>query len=694
MKIPGISNAAGINRPRPEVNKALSVARTLAATQATRMIGLAGAGVRAWDTIEKQVGIKLPQDWLDKPCTFLTITQLSAWWKSSAEERYLMRQAEAVEAAPIERVHVEQKFDRVTLKPQQRKAVDGIVTAYQHADTRGVLLPLKTGKGKSFICAAFINWLKENNYFGHEDPLGFLPPVLYITPRSVVRKTQRTLYERFGLTDRDVLVLHYQALSTKAYKMFFDEQVEEVFGQKRKMFVWRAPPFAAVIVDESHKIKKEGSTMTKRIRALGLDKNQEPNNTFWLFTSATPGVILDDMMTFTMLAKVKYRNAPVTRETWVEYVRDFGDPKRPNAAAMRRWAESLGPSYVNPPDDPSRVKVRNLITLLEWENPEQRARYFRAEDDYIKAIERAGGSTAATDRGAAARATQIFRAAEELIKVESMIKRGLEFHKQGFAPVFALCFQNSVIEMVARLAQLGVPRDKISVIWGGRKIIKPSEVCTDDEYEQLVNEYVSDGFTAEQWSRETWAKFRKSRKYFMDQLRNDLTSSEYATRIGWLESMGLKTQTDDERQREIDRFQSGETEWCIYTLSAGGVGVDLDQQVPEARPRRLQATICYYAEEYQQALGRCKRIATIQSEVIQESLFFAGSIAAAHVAPKLGSKLNSINALASTGIDFSLLLEQAVAKKAAAEELKVTEVESEEDVEEVDEDEEDDEGGE
>jgi len=244
------------------------------------------------------------------------------------------------------------------------------------------------------------------------------------------------------------------------------------------------------------------------------------------------------------------------------------------------------------------------------------------------------------------------------------------------------------------MAKAGIPRSKISVIWGGRKIIKPEEIYDADEYARRVDMYISDGFEPDQWSRDEWARFRKSRKYYMDQLRNDLTTSEYAERIGWLENMRLKSQSDTERQDEIDRFQSGETEFCVFTLAAGGVGVDLDQQIPEARPRWMLSTICYYAEEYQQALGRCKRIATLQPEVVQESLFFRGSIAAEHVAPKLGKKLNSINALAATGIDFSLLLEDAIIKKRAAENIEVTEVESDEDVDEVDEDEDEDEDGE
>jgi hypothetical protein len=336
----------------------------------------------------------------------------------------------------------------------------------------------------------------------------------------------------------------------------------------------------------------------------------------------------------------------------------------------------------------------NKITLLDWERQEQRLRYQNAEDDYIKAVERAGGSTAASDRGAIARATMIFRAAEEHIKVESMVKRSHELHANGYAPVIALSFQNSVIEFIAQMAKAGIPRSKISVIWGGRKIIKPEEIYDADEYARRVDMYISDGFEPDQWSRDEWARFRKSRKYYMDQLRNDLTTSEYAERIGWLENMRLKSQSDTERQDEIDRFQSGETEFCVFTLAAGGVGVDLDQQIPEARPRWMLSTICYYAEEYQQALGRCKRIATLQPEVVQESLFFRGSIAAEHVAPKLGKKLNSINALAATGIDFSLLLEDAIIKKRAAENIEVTEVESDEDVDEVDEDEDEDEDGE
>lgn len=668
---------------RKSTDKAFAAARAVSDAQATRIAATARLGVRSWATLAKAGGITIPSEWLARSPDMLTVTQFCDYWKRSSDDRYLAARTSA-EAAVVEVEHVKQKFEHVTLKPQQRKAVDGIVSAFKSDTVNGCLLPLKTGKGKSFICGAVINWFKDNNFLGVTDPLEFFPPVLYITPRTVVEKTKRTLREKFGLkvgndaTD-DVMVIHYQALSTKRFKVFFEQYEEDTYNQKRMAFRWRASPFALVIVDESHKIKKETSVMTRRIAAMA--KGRGGDKTKWLFTSATPGVTLNDMKTFSILAGVRFAGDPINHETWTPYIRQFsGDPHKPNSAAMLRWAKSLGAAYVNPPDDPSKTKTINRITLLSWENEEQRRKYLSAEEDYIKALERAGGSTAISDRGAMARATMIFRAAEELIKAESMVKRALDLHARGYAPVIADAFLQSVIETLALLAKAGIPRSKISVIWGGKRLIKQSEIFTEEEYVKAVDEYVDENFNIEDWDREKRAKFRKSREYYGAQVRGNYTSSEYADRVEWLEQMGLKHQTDEERQREIDRFQSGETEFCIFTLAAGGVGVDLDQQLPHVRPRWMLATICYYAEEYQQALGRCKRIATLQPEVVQESLFFEDSIAARHVAPKLGGKLASINALASTGIDFSLMLEQAVLRKERGEPVQPMSVESDEDV--------------
>ena len=69
-----------------------------------------------------------------------------------------------------------------------------------------------------------------------------------------------------------------------------------------------------------------------------------------------------------------------------------------------------------------------------------------------------------------------------------------------------------------------------------------------------------------------------------------------------------------------------------------------------------------------QALGRCMRVATI-SDVVQEIIFFNGTIAAKHVAPKLMKKVKAIAKIASASDDLVSVLEAAVLKEAPADEL-------------------------
>jgi hypothetical protein len=151
-------------------------------------------------------------------------------------------------------------------------------------------------------------------------------------------------------------------------------------------------------------------------------------------------------------------------------------------------------------------------------------------------------------------------------------------------------------------------------------------------------------------------------------------TEEQRDREHWLSSMKLRAQDAAQRQDEIDNFQEGRTKICIFTLKAGGVGVDLDQQIETVRPRTMFATICWSGREFVQAFGRCKREFTL-TNVYQHAVFFRNTIVADRIAPRLSSKLASINKLGASGIDLEGELLDAIDKAGPAETIDTSVVE-------------------
>ncbi len=67
----------------------------------------------------------------------------------------------------------------------------------------------------------------------------------------------------------------------------------------------------------------------------------------------------------------------------------------------------------------------------------------------------------------------------------------------------------------------------------------------------------------------------------------------------------------------------------------------------------MYSTICYYAEEFGQALGRCVRLATLQPVVKQYMTFFLGTIMSKHVRPILQRKLRNLSKFSLSDVDLA-----------------------------------------
>jgi SNF2 family DNA or RNA helicase len=81
-------------------------------------------------------------------------------------------------------------------------------------------------------------------------------------------------------------------------------------------------------------------------------------------------------------------------------------------------------------------------------------------------------------------------------------------------------------------------------------------------------------------------------------------------------------QTEDERQKAIDDFQSGKTKWILFTAQAGGVGVTLT-----AARRLIMLQRPWSLVDHKQALDRVHRIGSeIHDSIIITDYVTEGSI--------------------------------------------------------------------
>jgi len=100
-------------------------------------------------------------------------------------------------------------------------------------------------------------------------------------------------------------------------------------------------------------------------------------------------------------------------------------------------------------------------------------------------------------------------------------------------------------------------------------------------------------------------------------------------------------QTAQDRQQNIDRFQSGKADFCFFTLKSGGVGVSLHHyKEGVGRPRHVILPPTWSAIELVQALGRAHRINSI-STTHQEVIWYKDTIEE-QVAKKVASKFSCL----------------------------------------------------
>lgn len=508
---------------------------------------------------------------------------------------------------------------------------------------RGMLLLAATGTGKTFMAGAVIRYLLDIGF--HEDITMGHTAYLYVTRATIVEQTKRVFENLFCLNVRDgVEVINIEQLRSRAGEVWIKDELVILNGKEERQFKWKAVISPCVILwDESQALKNEGSVQHEIACAF----NNIKSNTYQLFISATPFTRVSETKCFCVATRKPISDmlglgnvTCMNNENWPTYSSSIASPSSPdeyNEAAVERLVKDTEAYIVRVKGVRPQFDAQNKIKMIGFQSAEEREYYLKAWDRYLQEkakLEAAGVSTSsATGNSKFQILVQFlkFRMAAEYCRREHLAKEMYQAVQNGKAACCALNFKQSLIAVVRILNEkYGVSRDSISLVWGGGQTALTKKQKMKQALKGKAEALELAGLS-------------------VDELLEDMDLDEVEDRVleDLPEHLRLGSQSKDERQLEIDKFQSGRTQYCLYTFRAGGVGLSLHHtdeltkvkarrqkngyvivediaKVP-VRPRVNFVAPTYSAIELVQGLGRCPRLTSL-SDTEQTLIFYRGTI--------------------------------------------------------------------
>lgn len=616
--------------------------------------------IHTWDDVRRYNDV--PEVFSSQPLTWRVLSDQYLTWLDTCLADRIQRVQSGEMSASNQKVitsvegltKVANDLGEFKLKAFQRTAATTAKELlFEMQQTQSILCDAPTGTGKTFLAGALVKEGDARGIFSGPSAV----KCLYICPKRVKVKVQR-LFERFGLAHL-VTVMSRSELTSSFGRMFYSEVETDLYDKdgdpitRIDIHPFMAP--AMLIIDECHGYKNANAKATKIIRAftrlngtkpLGFDK---PIRILQLWMSATPFITVDNAASWCISTQMDYIGLKVTEENWSSISRTFtSQPSRPSIEAGKRLRSAFGANIVSFKNVRPEFPPINQ-TLIVKATESDMAIYEAAYERYL---ERRAAMGKDPDSNNVFGPFIPFRTTAECIRGKYTAPLMFNDWKSGKVyPVAGLCFQQSVCDLVISLVDMGMPRELISLIWGGKRQVKESDLLTREEIIE-VNNMSARGEIVD---RETYHKFRLTLLHMEDRIRHDETEDEQKIRIEKMSRLGLVKQTEAEQQANMDRFQDGDTQCCIFTLPSGGVGIDLDHQHDRTKPRVVYVTVPYYTEEFIQAFGRCARITT-KSTTYQFVPCLDGSIEATHVMPLVDRKMNSLKAVLAKDEDFVALL--------------------------------------
>lgn len=512
----------------------------------------------------------------------------------------------------------------------QKKAVTELLDKIVVKDYKGILLLSGTGTGKTFITADTSRHLKDLDFFtgktfSHIEQC-------WITRTTVVEQTERVCGKYFNLQpEADIDVLNIEQLRSKRGKFWLKEKLIIVGGEEEIEWSWKPALIPPIIwFDESQAAKNKGSTQHKIMCAYAKTSG------VIVHISATPFVTVEEAKCFAISTRrpIEHLGFPpgtlLTEDNWTSYSKIIAAPASPsdvNEAAIERLMKDLDDYVVRVKGVRPQFDPHNCVEKIYFETKEEAETYNKAWEAFLK-------EKAKWEEGIGEHPFVIllkFSMAAEYIRRRQLAKRMYEAVQRGKAAVCACKFKQTIIGVVQILiSEYGVDRNDISLVWGGGQTPMSKKQKEKRKIILLKDKLAKAGIDVNEMLQDL-----------------DLDTIEDREIMNLPANLRLESQSMDERQREIDKFQVGNSKYCIFTFRAGGVGLSLhhsdelttfkcrrkesgyavEEDIPKVPVREREAFIAptYSAIELVQGLGRCPRLTSL-SPTKQTLLFYGGTV--------------------------------------------------------------------
>ena len=523
----------------------------------------------------------------------------------------------------------------------QERAASAIYKAIVEKHFRALLLRAEVGTGKTFMIGAIADLLRNIKFCEGKT---FSPwPMVYVTKASIVAQTERVLRDQFGLDIvHDIKVINIEQLRASFGELMVRAESVIEQGEEHIKWKWRPGVHPLIIFWDECQILKNTDSQQSRI-AQAFNEIDDPP-TVQVFFSATPYMRVCEGKCFGVATKMRRRygvvdDIPLSNETWKDFATHIAHPAEPeeySPAAMKRFMDTFDEYIVQVKGVRPQYHAINSIQLIEFRNQQEREFYKKAWDRYEEAKRKAEGYelSASQSRFLILAQFTIFRRAAEMCRAEYLADAMYDAVMHGEAACLAVNFKGTIRKVTQILNEkYNISRDDISLIWGGGKTkkTKKQEQKENIAGNDVIMEALRDaGISLKDLNLEDVADYE-------DDDPNDVLTKK----------LRLGDQNPKERQKEIDRFQSGKSRFCMFTFKAGGVGLSLHhtdeltkekcrrkknnwvypEDVPTipTRPRVCFLAPTFSAIELVQGLGRCPRLTSL-SDTKQVIVFYAGTI--------------------------------------------------------------------
>lgn len=520
----------------------------------------------------------------------------------------------------------------------QDPAAEKICKKLFEEDKRAILLIGNAGIGKTFIVGSVLRNILDSKYI---DEKTFSPwPIIYISRSSIIEQTRRVMIEYFGIDYvNEVHVLNIEQLRAKFGELIVRFETTIVNGEPVITPKWRKnlEPLI-VIVDECQSVKNEDSIQSQILQSYN---DLENPNIRMLFLSATPFTRVSEAKVFTVATGVKVQvgiskeKQPLTNKNWPDFSRniasDYGrtdtKPDEHSPVAIERLITELLDYIVDVKNVQSKFHARNSIELIDFSSKLEWDEYNNAYENWLREKAKLESESESGNPSPMAFMVALlkFRMAAEKIRAPLLARRAKQKIDNGQVAVIAACFKPTIANVVKCLVyDYNIPRNRISLIWGGGKSSlssKKKKAIEVSGNKNIMSALAEAGLDLGDFDLDDNITEEDKEKHFDPNLR-------------------LGMQSLKERQSEIDKFQNGKSDVCIFTFKSGGVGLSLHHEYPHTKQRNVDITPTYSAIELVQGLGRCPRITSL-SDTPQTLLFYRGTVEQ-KVALKVATKLRCL----------------------------------------------------